>query len=551
MMAKSNNWAEKIENYNLQDEIDSLKKENTRLKKKNLHFKSTKAYSAWKKYVKVKNKITKSKECRPKVKNIKDIKVAILADEFTFNCFKYEFIALPVSPKNWKKVFELENPDLFFCESAWRGYDGERNNLWRYKIPEVFNSRHDTNRIELFAILDYCKEHNIPTIFWNKEDPFHYKNEKISYADTASHFDYIFTSSKECIEQYKKDFNHPNVSSLMFAGQSKIFNPMRLNDLKEENVVFAGAYYPNHPERSAMMEVVLDKIIDQWDGKLKIFDRVYYETWAGYPDRYSQYKVPPIPYVQTAEEYRKANWGLNFNTITDSETMFARRVFELALCYTFIITNYSLGVEKIFGDNVFIFDDVEELPDFNYENEEMKLENLYNVLENHTYTIRWKQILDTIGMKYKEDSEKVNCVFYVDDSEDIKNVVENFKCISHSKKYLKLVVNDDNFSNDDVDRVRKEYKEIDRIFFKTDDINEKIASKSNTDYIIFVEGEIGPDFIKHALLHYQYLNKRIAIGMSDDKFRLDVEDSLTNKLVPKRVYKEFFEKNKEVEVYYI
>ena len=46
MMAKSNNWAEKIENYNLQDEIDSLKKENTRLKKKNLHFKSTKAYSA-------------------------------------------------------------------------------------------------------------------------------------------------------------------------------------------------------------------------------------------------------------------------------------------------------------------------------------------------------------------------------------------------------------------------------------------------------------------------------------------------------------------------
>ena len=29
----------------------------------------------------------------------------------------------------------------------------------------------------------------------------------------------------------------------------------------------------------------------------------------------------------------------------------------------------SLGVEKIFGDNVFVFDDVDELPDFNYENE--------------------------------------------------------------------------------------------------------------------------------------------------------------------------------------
>lgn len=549
-MDKSRNWVEQIEIYNLEDEIESLKKENKALKKKNLHFKSTKAYSSWMKSIELKNKV-KGKKSRPKTKHIRDIKVAILADEFTYNCYKHEFTPLPITPWNWKRVFEEEQPDLFFCESAWRGYNGVDKDPWRYKVPEVYTRKDKTNRKELFEVLEYCKEHGIPTMFWNKEDPFHYKNEKISYAETAKHFDYIFTTSDQCVEQYKKDYNHPNVYNLMFAGQPSLFNPMNLTGEKEERVVFAGSYYPNHPERSALMEVIFDKIIDQWDGKLKIFDRIYYEAWADYPDRFKPYTHPPIPYEQTAVEYRKANWGLNFNTITDSETMFARRVFELALSYTFVITNYSVGVEKIFGDNVFFFDNMDELPDFDYENEKMKLDNLYNVLKNHTYTIRWKQILDTIGIKYREDSANVACVFYVDSSKDIENAIEKFRSINYPKKYLKLVVNDDQFTNDDADATCRKYKDIDRLYFKTKDINKTIAGHIGADYLIYVEDDIDPDFISHALLHYQYVNKRITIGMSDDKFRLGVEDSVENKLLPKRIYKEFYKGKNEVDVYYI
>lgn len=547
-MDDSINWAAKIERYKLQDEIDSLKHENSKLKSKNNHLKSTKAYKMWKKYVKLKNKF-KGKQCHEKTKYLKDIKVAIIADEFTYNCYRHEFTPLPITPKNWKKVFTKEKPDLFFCESAWRGYNGKDKDPWRYKVPEVYSRKDDTNRKELFEVLEYCKQNNIPTMFWNKEDPFHYKNDKISYAETAKHFDYIFTTSDKCVEQYKKDFNHPHVYNLMFAGQPSLFNPLNLTGETEERVVFAGSYYPNHPERSAMMEVIFDKIINQWDGKLKIFDRIYYEKWADYPERFVPYTHPPIPYEQTAVEYRKANWGLNFNTITDSETMFARRVFELALSYTFVITNYSLGVEKIFGDNVFVFDDMEELPDFNYENDEKKLNNLYNVLENHTYTIRWKQILDTLGIKYRDDVYHIACVFSVDDADDIEEAIEKFNSINYDKKYLKLVVDDDNFTNDDVDVAYRKYPEIDKLYFKTDDIDKVIMKHTNADYLLFADNDTDADFIKHALLHYQYINTRIAIGMSEDKFRLGIETDYMNKLLPKRVYKNY--DDDEIEVYYI
>lgn len=333
----------------------------------------------------------------------------------------------------------------------------------------------------------------------------------------------------------------------MFAGQPSLFNPMKLTDDVEDRVVFAGSYYPNHPERSALMEVIFDKIIDQWDGKLKIFDRIYYETWAKYPDRFRPYTLPPIPYDQTAFEYRNAKWGLNFNTITDSETMFARRMFELALSYTFIITNYSLGAERIFGDNIFWFDR-EELPDFDYENDEMKLENLYNVLENHTYAIRWKQILDTIGFKYKEDPIDVALVYYVDDSNDINHAVSEFKKVTYPRKHMKLVIDDDEFTNSDAEEARKKFREIDRIYFKTDDINKTIANHIDTDYLMFVKDDIDSDFIKKALLHYQYVNQKIAIGMSDDKFKLGVETDEHNKLLPKWLFKGNLE---EIEVYYI
>ena len=44
---------------------------------------------------------------------------------------------------------------------------------------------------------------------------------------------------------------------------------------------------------------------------------------------------------------------LNINTVTDSDTMFARRVFELMSSNTLVISNYS-EEWNCFGDNIIL-----------------------------------------------------------------------------------------------------------------------------------------------------------------------------------------------------
>lgn len=525
-----------IENFELKDEIDQLKMKNRKLDKKNKHFQSSKAYKVWQKYANLKKPKTKNQE----LKQIDKIKVAFIADEFTYNSFKYEFKAVYITPKNWKSKFEKENIDIFFCESAWRGL----KNSWRGKIYKKMKKNKE-NRTILFEIIEYCKQNNIPTIFWNKEDPPHYKNEKFSFADTARHFDYIFTSSDKCLEHYKKDFNHPNVNTLMFAGQPKLFNPLNLTDEKIDKIIFAGSYYPEFPERCELMDFIFDELIE--DGQdMMIYDRSYYRAkHRNYPEKYIKYTVPTISHEETAEVYKKMQWGLNINTITDSSTMFARRIFELALTYNNIITNYSLGVDEIFGDNVFVFDRDESLPNFNNSYDEKKLNNLYNVLENHTYKKRWQQILDTIEFKYKDKKEDITIIFKLDENNSIDKIIDKFEAINYPDKLLYIITDSDNIDMNNYPQIKKIYTTSNKNYKK------QMKKDIKSEFWIICDMTIDNDFIKHALLHYQYLNKRFSIFSSEDKFKISIENDLINKVISKKRLEYLNEDNLEIESYSI
>ena len=473
-------------------------------------------------------------------KNLKDIKVAVICDQFTYDSYKYEFTPISLLPDIWRQQFEDERPDLFFCESAWDGHNFEGlYGPWRDKISKNYEASEE-NRTILFDIIAYCRENSIPTIFWNKEDPPHYRNEKISYAETAKEFDYIFTSSENCIKHYKKDFNHPHVYSLMFAGQPKLFNPLNLSQEYIDEVAFAGSYYSNHPKRARMMEDIFDRLLENGQ-KLLIFNRNYYKNWAAYPERYDEYVNPPIDYTETPLLYKKMKWGVNFNIVTDSRTMFARRMFELALSNVNIVTNYSLGVDEIFKDNVFFFDKSDELPDFNQDYEEKRMNNLYNVLENHTYTKRWKQILDTIGFDYIEDEDYVDVIYKIDSIDNIDSVLDNFNKISYPKKTLKVLTKD--MSMDE-----EKYGEVCEIYHESE-IN-KLKNDINSEFWILLDDKTDSDFIKKAILHYQYLNKRISICEGEDKFSLDSVAGVENKLINK-INVDYLTNSQKIDVYYI
>lgn len=541
---------EKYKKYELEEHlnqiISDLKKENKNLKKEvkfykkqNKHFKSSKPYKLWKLYAKDED----TPKVQSPIKNIKDIKVALISDQFTYDSFKYEFKVISINPNNWKKQFKKKKPDIFFCESAWDGHNYKKKlGPWHGKIYRHLRKEKE-NRTILLEILEYCKENSIPTVFWNKEDPPHYRDEYVSFAETAKEFDYIFTSAKECIPWYKRDFNHPHVNLLLFAGQPKLFNPLNLTNEHIDDIVFAGTYYQGFPERTQMMDDIFDRLIEN-NINLIIFDRFYYQTLNDYPERYLKFTRPPIDYNEVPDLYKKMKWGLNFNTVSESETMFARRIFELALSNVNILSNYSVAADKIFGDNIFIFDRNDDLPDFDNDYEEKRLNNLYNVLENHTCTNRWKQILDTMGFEYIDDDNEVSIIFKLTNLDELDGIVNKFNSISYPNKKLKILL--ENSVESDISELNSN-PDVDSIFSST----EEIYKNMDTEYWIVTDGEISNDFIKKAILHYQYLNKRIAICSGSSKFSLGIENDIENKIFNK-INKDYLkDKKPDIEVYYI
>ena len=482
-----------------------------------------KSIKTLKKYL---NLSSKSKD--DNIKYIDEIKVAFISDQFTYDSFKYEFKIIELSPDNWLNKFEEEKPDLFFCESTWHGYFNGENGVWAGKIEKI--NEEGENRKILFEILNYCKTNNIPTIFWNKEDPVYYNREGRFFTDTASKFDYIFTSAEEVVNEYKKDYNRDNVHTLMFAGQPMIFNPINNSNERESNVIFAGSYYKDHEERAKVMDLIFDKIIEQ-DIELKIYDRTYYQDipHIGYPEKYKKYTLPPIDYKDTSKIYKKSRWAININTITQSDTMFARRVFELALSNTNIISNYSKGMKNIFKNNLFIIEE-DDFPDLNKNYEEKRLENIYTVLKYHTYYERWKYILDTINFPYKEKTKDIEIIFE-GNGQNISDIENKFNKINYAQKKLVLI------SDNDLNTEYETYS----------DINTALADIKSEFYII-ANDSLDDDFIEKAILHYKYLDKNYGIKSGANKFTLDTTSENENILFNKKIN---VLNNEYNEIYYI
>ena len=360
-------------------------------------------------------------------KKASEYKVAMIADEFTTNSFSGEFQVFQLEPDNWLDIFQKNQPDIFFCESAWAGPDSIKRS-WRGKIYASINFPKE-NRQTLLSILEYCKKVGVPTVFWNKEDPTHYSDRKHDFVKTATLFDYVFTSAEECVEQYKQDYGLKNVFSLPFATNPRLFNPFE-TEVRNNKVVFAGSWYANHVERSTVMEQILDSLIVN-GYKPEIYDRYYGDSdplhiW---PDKYLPYIKPGQPHDQMPAVYKSSELGLNFNTVTESSTMFARRVFELISSNTLVISNYSKGVAEMFGDLVVFADKDPERLGCLSESERniIREQALQLVLTEHTYAKRWRYMLNCMGFKVRPDNEDITLVSRIASDSEVMVSISYFE----------------------------------------------------------------------------------------------------------------------------
>lgn len=362
--------------------------------------------------------------------DLKNLRVGAVMDEFTFHSFQPECDLHQLRPACWEEDLDNLNPDLVFIESAWRG----TQDLWALKVSNPTP--------EIMGVIEWCTRNNVPTVFWNKEDPVHFGG----FLHIARAVDYVFTTDVDCIARYKQEVGHENVYLLPFAAQPAVHNPIEVYERKDA-FNFAGSYYLKYPERQRDFKNIIE--VAKQLKSVDIYDRNYHKPHPHYtfPDEYTPFILGNLPFSEIDKAYKGYRYGINMNTIKQSQTMFARRVFELLASNTVVISNFSRGVRVMFGDLVVASDAESELKrqmepicanDLVYR--KFRLAGLRKVMSQHTYYHRLSYILGKVtGQPVTHGSAQVWMVAFPADAAQAQQVVETFERQTYANKTLCLI----------------------------------------------------------------------------------------------------------------
>jgi len=368
-----------------------------------------------------------TKQFSTDAKSLKELKVAAVMDEFTKESYAPECSLLELTPQGWREEIDSFKPQLIFIESAWLGKD----KLWYRKIS--------SGSPEYFEMTSYCKQLNIPIVFWNKEDPV--------YTDTfmlaARMADFVFTTDIDCIEKYKKNLKHDNVYFLHFAAQPKLHNPIEKYDRKDK-YCFAGAYYHRYELRCRVFDDFAKYFIETKG--YDIYDRNYMHALPEhkFPEMYDKYILGRLEPTDIDKAYKGYNYGVNMNSIEQSQSMFARRVFEMLASNTITLGNYSRGVKNLFGDLTISTNDQNTLKEclekWCGDIESMRkyrLLGLRKVLSEDLYEDRLDFIVQKVfGKSMKKEMPCVNVFSYAENAEDKSYIKKVFDTQTYKNKKL-------------------------------------------------------------------------------------------------------------------
>lgn len=366
------------------------------------------------------------------------MKIASILDNFTYTCFKYEGDFLQLDSSTWEETLQNEKPDMLFVESA-----------WNENFKKLFrrNPGRDTPCGDPVC---WCKQHHIPTVFWNKEDPFHFDY----FIEIAKDFDFIFTTDLDCIPRYQAITGHNRVYLLPFAAQIKIHNPVNKDLEKIGDVAFAGTWYNLRHDRQNEMELLLNPALKYG---LHIYDRMYNFTLNRnyvFPEKYQPNIKGYLPYEDMVNYYKKYNIFLNVNTVKTSPTMLSRRVMELLACGTNIISSQSAAIEKLFPGIVMISkceEDTEKylnllLKDKNLR-DRLSLLGQREVFNKHTYRHRFNTILSKVGFrKEKNKLPGVSVIAVTNKPDALYTIIDHFKNQSYLNSELIVIVNNNHIN---------------------------------------------------------------------------------------------------------
>jgi len=370
----------------------------------------------------------------------KPIVMAVM-DEFTTGCFEDEVCLVRPRPDNWLALIKMYKPSFVFIESAWKGNNGS----WQYRVANYSNK--PGNEIE--QISNYCKQKNIPIIFWNKEDPVHHQKFMCS-AKLATH---IFTTDSNMIASYKKHTGNKKAFALPFAAQPTLHKPKSIKNRLNKSC-FAGSWYGNrHAERGESMKWLLEAANEYG---LDIFDRNFGTGVFPFPEAYKDGIKGSLPYKELCTEYSRYKIFLNVNSVTESPTMFSRRVFELMACGTPIVSTYAKGIDELFEtDAVWLVQNKEEaleaIQTLLSDKKEWRRRSLLGIREvfsRHTYTHRLNYIFDSIGLGNKiETTPEILLLAFASTTEELKRLNEFLTLQNYPNITLQIQCSKKNITN--------------------------------------------------------------------------------------------------------
>lgn len=355
-----------------------------------------------------------------------NLNVAIITDEYMYNYYKDALKLIYLTPDNYVQVINNNRIDFVLFISCWKGLSQNdwHGNEKRSKVIEIFN---------------YAKQKEIKTVFQTIEDPSNYD----IFINIAKFADYIFTAAIEKIEDYIQDTNNKNVFLLDYGINPLLHNPIgflnkyKFSEKYELNsVFFAGSWAPRYQRRCEDMQNIFDGILDTENWNLIIADRNMYIKGYKFPKKYQRYLIPPIEHQELQKVHKLFNWTVNLNSIQNSMTMCAMRVYEIQALGSLILSNYALSINNSFP-NVFTIIEKKEIKKIlnNYRLSEiinMQLIGVRNVYTEHTVYDKLNYIFDNIKLDYKFKPQNV----YILCENKTANILKIFKKQSYEFKKL-------------------------------------------------------------------------------------------------------------------
>lgn len=190
------------------------------------------------------------RQAAPGARDVSTLRVAFVGDEALRLGLAPECDLVALDALDWRPALEAQPPDVLLVQSAWRGRGGS----WAYRIawyphPDSYRLAH------LRALVDWCRERSIPTVFWSTEDPVQVER----FAAASALFDHVLTVDPGSVARLTAEPRRSSVrvGHLPLAVQPRLHHP---SALPTEGVpaVFIGAAYRGVPylEREALARLL-------------------------------------------------------------------------------------------------------------------------------------------------------------------------------------------------------------------------------------------------------------------------------------------------------